>query len=182
MNDKHLCTALKFVLLFGCLCAIPGCKRKLPVMGTGDEWRSWSAAERRQYLVGYLEGQLAAVYKTCHLSDDFAEQDGQTLYPNHFPSRRCTDAAPKYSKARVDFADESTGKGRSLDVSVYTNVLDTFYSHRECRIMPYEIILQHLNDQEFKSGDDLYKFVRSGPGWGAFSGFDGIEKCLPGYR
>jgi hypothetical protein len=44
--------------------------------------------------------------------------------------------------------------------------------------MPYMTIMQHLNDAEFKSGDDLYMLVRSGNAqWGAFSGFDGMEKC-----
>jgi len=181
MNDKRLSTAVKFVLLFGCLCAIPGCKRKLPVLGSGEEWSSWSAAERRHYLVGYLEGHNAGMYETCKLTDDLAAQDGQELYSNHRPSMRCVNASRKYSKAHIVYTGEA-GRGKGLDVSVYVKVLDIFYSHRECRIMPYEIILQHLNDQEFKSGDDLYKFVRSGPGWGAFSGFDGIEKCLPGYR
>jgi hypothetical protein len=70
----------------------------------------------------------------------------------------------------------------SIDVSAYTNVLDDFYRHSECRRMPYSVLLEHLNDEEFKSGEDLYKFVRSGPGWGFFTGFDGIEKCLPGYQ
>jgi hypothetical protein len=68
-----------------------------------------------------------------------------------------------------------------VDVSAYTIVLDDFYRHPECRSMPYSVLLAHLNDNEFKSGEDLYKFVRSGPGWGSFS-IDGIARCLTGYR
>jgi len=181
MSNKPPLTLISSTLLVCSILAASGCKRPTPAIGTGDEWRSWSASKREQYLVGYVEGHLAGTSQACKLADDRAEQDGKTLYVDHFPSRRCQDAAPQYTQVHITSEDKATGRRRSLDLSAYVNVLDTFYAHSECRMMPYEIILQHLNDKEYKSGDDLYKFVRSGPGWGTFSGFDGIEKCLPGY-
>jgi hypothetical protein len=63
-------------------------------------------------------------------------------------------------------------------VAPYVSVIDDFYKHSECHAMPYVFIMEHLNDAEFKSGEALYKFVRSGQAaWGSFSGFDGIEHC-----
>jgi hypothetical protein len=97
------------------------------------------------------------------------------------PSGLCRHARDGFSKARFAGGNPTDGRGSMVDVAAYTQVLDHFYSHPECRRMPYSIVLSHLNDREFKSGEDLYHFVRSGPGWGSFSGFDGIEKCLPGY-
>lgn len=63
-------------------------------------------------------------------------------------------------------------------VDPYVAVIDDFYKHAECRAMPYRAIMKHLNDAEYKSGEELYKFVRAGDAaWGAFSSFDGIENC-----
>jgi hypothetical protein len=62
--------------------------------------------------------------------------------------------------------------------SKYVSVIDDFYRHPECRAMPYAAIMEHLDDKEYKAGEDLYKFVRSGDAqWGMFSGFDGMSDC-----
>jgi len=68
------------------------------------------------------------------------------------------------------------------DLSAYTNVIDTVYSHPECKPMPYFVMLEHLHDGEYKPGEEFYQYIRSGPPWGAFTGFDGIEKCYGAAR
>jgi hypothetical protein len=172
------------VLIF---CLISGCKQAKPIPESGDEWLAFTPKEKQRYVIGFVEGWMVGSSKACRQIDDFTVLDNnksadtarklENVLPS--PSAFCMHIRPEFSKMQVSGGDMTSA---SIDVSAYTNVLDDFYRHSECRRMPYSILLEHLNDEEFKSGEELYKFVRSGPGWGAFSGFDGIEKCLPGYR
>lgn len=90
------------------------------------------------------------------------------LEPDEDP---CMQLRKKYSHVEV-------GRGLAAYTVAYTSVIDDFYKHPECRMMPYSTLLEHLDDKEYKSGEDLYKFVRSGAaGWGSFS-IAGIADCL----
>lgn len=157
-----------------------GCKQTQPVSGSGDEWRSWTPNEKRFFVRGFVDGSGSGSVEACAKMDDLTVVNDQKPEDGlvDTPSVRCRQAYGKFSKIRIA---GSGPKEARVDVSAYTNVLDDFYSHTECRAMPYSILLTHLDDNEFKSGEDLYKFVRSGPGWGFFS-IDGIEKCLAGYQ
>ena len=91
----------------------------------------------------------------------------------------CRSTGKHYSKAHMVPPDKSS-KPPTYDVSDYTTVTDTFYQHPECRVMPYVILLEHLDDKDYLSGEDLFKLVHGGhPLWGSFTGFDGMEKCYP---
>ena len=169
------------------LCLISGCKQAKPIPESGDEWLSLTPKEKQRYVIGFVDGWTVGSYTACRKIDDFAVLDNnksedmarklENVIPS--PSAFCMHLRPEFSKVRVSGNDATSP---SIDISAYTNVLDEFYRHPECRRMPYSILLEHLNDEEFKSGEDLYKFVRSGPSWGGFTGFAGIEKCLPGYQ
>jgi hypothetical protein len=187
---NHATQRVLFCLSLFAVVLVIGCNRQKPTLGSGDEWRSWKPNQKRSYIVGFVDGWSTSSSKACDKIDDFTTiaQDNKAD-PSHkfdnvlpLPSARCREASDKFSKEQLSGVDQTSLRGMFVDVSVYTNVLDDFYRHPECRPMPYSILLAHLNDNEFKSGEDLYKFVRSGPGWGFFSGFDGIEKCLPGYQ
>jgi hypothetical protein len=187
---NHIPRALFCISLFAVVFVI-GCNRQKPIFGSGDEWRSWNTEQKRLYVTGFVDGWSTGSLEACDKIDDFTTiaQNDKAQNPSYrfdsvipLPSARCRLASDKFSKAQLSGADPTSPEGMFVDVSAYTNVLDDFYRHPECRRMPYSTLLEHLNDNEFKSGEDLYKFVRSGPGWGFFSGFDGIEKCLPGYQ
>jgi len=176
-----------FPLIALILCLTAGCKQKQPIAGSGDEWLSWTSDQKRFYVAGFVDGWGNGSSEACEKIDDFTTIGADNVTdPTHkfdnvipLPSSRCRHASDHFSKARLSGGDPTSGRGVFVDVSVYTNVLDDFYRHPECLRMPYFVLLAHLNDREFKSGEDLYKLVRSGPGWGSFS-IDGIDKCLSG--
>lgn len=154
------------------------CKREKPMMASGDEWRSWTKDQKHAYLVGFLDGQPAGASQVCNKMDDLTRlKNPDPQNPVDSPSLRCRNAREEYSKAHLIAPDPGTLGGASLDVTAYSNVLDDFYRHPECRAMPYVILLSHLDDKEFKSGEELFRYVRSDPGWGSFT-IPGIESCL----
>jgi hypothetical protein len=60
----------------------------------------------------------------------------------------------------------------------YITVINEFYKHPECRMMPYAALMEHLNDKEYQSGEELFQAVQTRRvDWGSFSGFDGMDKC-----
>jgi hypothetical protein len=73
--------------------------------------------------------------------------------------------------------------GRSLSpdyASQYVKVVDDFYRHPECRVIPYSMLMEHLDDGDFVDGDTLFRQVRAGKiNFGFFSAWDGVEDCLP---
>jgi hypothetical protein len=138
-----------------------GCHRQTTWMNSGDRWRSWSPLQRETYVAGFINGHSIAVEQTCEALSD----KGIT------PRDRCRDAGPRYSRMQLD----GTVDGYAVP---YTLAIDDFYKHTECRSMPFETLLEHLNDREYKSGEDLYKLVHTGKiEWGGFSIPD-IDKCL----
>jgi len=92
------------------------------------------------------------------------------------PADVCIAASKTYTRGHL-IDPGGKLKDATFDVSEYASVLDTFYEHPECRVMPYVVLLQHLNDKEFRSGEDLFKLVHTEhpTGWGLFSGF---EPCI----
>jgi hypothetical protein len=170
MQLKALRRTVLFLLLFVTFCI--GCRQERPPLGQGAEWLTMTRHEKQLFVSAYLDGISSGTFDLCNglensaliikIKDSIASGEGP-----------CTHFRPRYTHtdtkaiATYEYSDP------------YVNIIDGFYKHPECRVMPYTAILQHLNDAElFKSSDDLYMFVRSGDAhWGAFSGFEGIEKC-----
>jgi hypothetical protein len=169
-----LCLSLFAVVL------VIGCRGKKPTLGSGDEWRSWKPIQRAAFVEGFVDGQSFGSAETCSSVDD-SFTEGTKLPPGALmPSAVCIAARKTYTRGHL-ISSSATLKGATFDVSEYTSVLDIFYEHPECRVMPYNVLLEHLNDKEYRSGEDLFKLVHSEHpgGWGFFTGFDGMDKCLP---
>lgn len=147
------------------------CKQTRTHFGFGDDWRSMSQLEKEAFVQGYLDGNGLGTVHLCNALED--QLDGLKFKQNVPPAdSTCPHFAPAYTHGdRNAFATP-----RYADP--YVSVLNDFYEHRECRMMPYTVVMSHLNDAEYKSGEELFQFVRSGSAqWGFFSGFDDIEKC-----
>ncbi|MBB5056057.1 hypothetical protein HDF16_000726 [Granulicella aggregans] len=159
-----------FVVLF--LAAFNfGCHRSGPLPGRGGEWLMMTQHERQIFVSAYLDGTGAGTSDLCKDLENNVVilKMKDTVAPSDHP---CIHFRPQFTHGKTDalatynYADP------------YVAIIDGFYKHSECRAMPYTAIMQHLNDAEFKSSEDLYRLVRSGDAsWGAFSGFEGIEKC-----
>jgi len=124
-----------------------------------------SSTEKSSYVLGFIDGWNSGAADRC-LSDTIYSGRHYPHEDTMTPEGACM-ADSKHFTRRVMMSD---------DASAYTGVIDTFYSHPECRTMPYFALLEHLDDAEYKSGEELYQYVRSGPPWGQFS-VDGIDKC-----
>jgi hypothetical protein len=148
---------------------VTSCHHQKPMPGMGDEWRSWSVDQRQAYVSAYLDGQSAGQSNLCRKIQQEAE-----IFKLHNDTAPFTDPCEQL----VDkYSHVQRGYGIGPYTNAYTSVIDAFYEHPECRMMPYFVLIEHLTDKEYKSGEELFKYVRSGPDWGSFS-IDGIDKCL----
>lgn len=138
-----------------------GCNQS-PLVGRGDEWHNMTQLQKEIFVSAYMDGNSSGTSDLCNALD------GREVLRDD----SCMRSRRTYTHGN------SNAVGSYSYVDPYVAVIDDFYKHSECRAMPYTAIMGHLNDAEFKSGDALYKFVRSGrAAWGAFSGFDGIQNC-----
>ena len=154
-----------------------GCHRHAPLVapervGSGYQWLGWSSGQRQLYVEGYLDGQGTAQMNLCHdLESSFERErvaDSVVLKPEESP---CVHFRRQYSHRSVGGLD-----GYTRD---YVSVIDGFYKHPECRMMPYAMLMEHLDDTEYQSGEAMFQMVhRGGAGWGFFSGLDGMESCM----
>ena len=125
----------------------------------GDEWLSWSPAERHIYVVGMIDGYLRARLDACRTADDLFEVGkphrlGHGNDPGEFPSARCLAATDTYSRFRAgDFSDSST--------DTYTSVLTQFYEkYPQYRMLPFPLLADYLRDRNFKTADQLADIAR----------------------
>src|SRR5277367_5386277 len=93
--------------------------------GTGDEWLSWSPAQRASYVDGFISGHLNATHSVCDAADELFEVDmphslGDAHHPSEYPSARCFAKADTYSRFKVTGNEET-------DFAAYTTVITEFY-------------------------------------------------------
>jgi len=138
-----------------------------PPIGLGDDWLAMTPAERASTVDMFIGGWNVGSIDTCWALLGSISVDA-------WPGRGKTPPADLCNAATKQFTHVNLATG---DVSAYTSVIDTFYSHPECRTMPYGLLLEHLNDAEYKPGEQFYQYVRSGLVWGHFTGPNGFEKC-----
>jgi len=130
-----------------------------------------SQREKQIFVSAYLDGSSSGTSRLCNALEEQAAvlkfKDGVAA-----SDQPCLQFRPVFTHGNKSAA------ATLHYVDPYVAVVDDFYMHPECRVMPYTVVMEHLADAEFKSGDDLYRSVRDGSAsWGSFSGFDGIEKC-----
>lgn len=119
----------------------------------GGEWLSWSPAERNVFINGFIAGYTNGSYKACLAANDLFEV-GQSHRLNEQPSMRCSAHLETYSKYYY--------RG-SPDFSSYTTVITEFYTkYPEHRNIPFVYILSFLNDQQYKTADQLHLMALQG--------------------
>jgi len=156
------------------LTALVACNRPSAKVGSGEEWRSWKPEQRQTFVAAYLYGYSLAQHDLCGPTD---VEDNLTNRPH----TNLDDPNPCRTP-RDTYTHIGSQLGPYFDTAAFTapyvSVIDDFYKHPECRVMPYGELMTHLVDKEYMSGDDMYRLLQSGhAAWGAFSGLKGIEKC-----
>jgi len=147
-----------------------------PRAGFGEEWLAWTPQQRAEHTASFIDGATTTSYTICNAID--SSIPGGTHLPSGtlIPREECLDIQ-KFSKG-TGWKLANDGKTVDYGVSAYTTVIDELYKHPECLVMPYDTVLEHLNDKEYVSGSELFKKLQSGQAaWGNFSGFDGMDKC-----
>jgi len=129
--------------------------------------------QKQIYVSGFLDGNNSGSAGLCF------DLEQQTNIVELKPPRDLDPSDHPCMRIRRSYSHGNSFQiGTFGYVEPYITVIDDFYKHAECRAMPYPFLMEHLDDAEYRSGEDLYKFVRSGDAaWGSFSGFDGIENC-----
>lgn len=151
---------------------LAGCHREHPQWGLGEEWMSWTQEQRQLYVSGFLVGQSVGQRSLCSNIDEkvevFTLRTRDRLDPAETP---CLHLRQTYTHTQVGSLETYA--------AAYVSVIDDFYKHPECRVMPYSTLLTHLNDREYKSGEDLFNLVHTGhPNWGSFTVPGGTQSCF----
>jgi len=138
-----------------------------PYPWSGDEWLSWSASERKIFVRGYIDGNLAGSWSACEAANDLFEntQDhhlGDATHPSDIPSVRCLARRPTFSKV-------GSSRNGPTGLSTYTGIITEFYTkHPEYRKVSFDFLLLYLNDKKFKTADELFEMAKRGEMNGVF--------------
>ena len=119
-------------------------------------WLSWSAAERENFVYGFIQGHGHGVVEACRGADDLFEKDkphqlGHDDVPRTFPSARCRARVAEYSNVKIDLA-------KGPDFRAYTTVITEFYTrHPEYRDTPISLLMDSLSGTKRLTADELYR-------------------------
>jgi hypothetical protein len=123
----------------------------------GDEWLTWTPAERSRYVYGYLDGYGGGFAEACEAADDndlFKEH--VSPYPGdedvvNIPLVHCR-------SHRKNFSKEKLTENFTLEIGSYPEILTQFYEeHPNCRSVPYVLLMGLLSDGQATTADELYK-------------------------
>jgi hypothetical protein len=129
--------------------------------GRGEEWLSWSPAERSAYVVGYIDGDSSGSHGACEVAQDLFGTGkryrlGDEHHPSEMPSARCLASVEKYSRYTYK-------EGLAIDLTAYTTVITEFYTkHPEYRGIPYQYLMRSLSDSKYKTAEELYQMALRG--------------------
>lgn len=148
-------------------------QQETPAQIFGEYWLEMSPEQKELYVSTFIGSRVGGQHDLCIAEQRKIDEymDAHKLRHLFYPVN-CEELIARYSH----FEDNRTPNY----ASEYVQVLDDFYRHSECRVIPYSMLLDHLNDDEFVDGNTLFRNVRAGKiNFGIFSGWDGIEDCLP---
>jgi hypothetical protein len=121
---------------------------------SGEEWLSWSLADRNAYIGGYIDGYTKGSHEACLATNDIFE----VHKPHHLgedPAARCESHLETYSKYQT--------KDSRADLSVYVTVITEFYTkHPEYRNIPFFYLMRFLSDSQRKTADQIYEMALKG--------------------
>lgn len=122
----------------------------------GQQWLSWTASERENFVYGFIEGYGHGMNQAC-LETDHLFEKGQVHFlghddvPSTFPSARCRAGVVQYSNVKADLS-------KGPDFSAYTTVITDFYTkHPEYRDTPFTLLMESLAGTKSLTADDIYK-------------------------
>jgi len=120
----------------------------------GQEWLSWSPAEKAIYVNGFLTGYSNGSHAACLLTEELFEV-GKRHQLEDQPSARCY--------ARLETYTKFTRSNSGSDFSNYTNVITDFYTqHPEYQNIPFFYLMRYLSDRQYKTSDELYRMALKG--------------------
>jgi hypothetical protein len=133
--------AFSVLLLTAIVAQVPQSQRD-----KGQEWLSWSPAERSAFIDGFVTGYTNGSHKACLATEGLFEA-GQPHQLADQPSARCLARLEMYSK----------------DFDAYTTVITDFYAkHPEYRSIPFGYLIWFLTDNQYKTADQLYQMAQKG--------------------
>jgi hypothetical protein len=152
--------------------AIPGCRRTEPAKAVrtpvghtlqqqtpaqmfGEHWVAMSREQKELYVSTFIESRVGGQHDLCKAEQRKIGEYMETHKLRHlFYPVDCGELIARYSHVE--------GSGTPYYASEYVKVLDDFYRHSECRVIPYSMLLDHLGDGEFVDGNTLFRNVRTG--------------------
>jgi hypothetical protein len=123
----------------------------------GEEWLSWTPAQRDRYVYGYIVGYQSGFFKACEFADE------HSLFDDHIPpgpgeegvinvpGHRCRTALKSYS--RVTYTQD-----KGVSVNPYPEIITEMYEkHPDSRSAMYQLLMEQLSEGQVATAEDLYK-------------------------
>lgn len=122
-----------------------------PASGSGQQWMSWSPAQRNTYVHGFIAGYWNGSEATCKKLDQIFEV-GQPHRVGDSSTARCENHLENYTKLKLSDS--------GLDVSAYTSVLTEFYTKPpEYQNIQGGYLLSLLTDGRYQTAAQLYQMA-----------------------
>jgi hypothetical protein len=127
----------------------------------GQLWLSWTASDRDNFVLTYVQGYETGVAETCLAVQHITEEDSANSVqsggrPHVLLHERCSASVDSYSRYNIDPSTNG-------DFHTYTDAITSFYSkHEEFRNVPFIYLMQFMSDQQHKSPDELYAMAKEG--------------------
>ncbi len=124
----------------------------------GEEWLSWTSAERSRYVDGYLSGYQSGFGESCDAAERHDLFDNR-LSPTpeekehviNVPHYRCNQYRKEYSKTKFTLE-------KGIDVSPYPEIVTEMYKkYPDSCSAPYFLLMTLLSDGRATTADELYK-------------------------
>lgn len=118
-----------------------------PSNGRGEEWLSWTSAQRVLFVGAYLQGYQMGTLDACAAAAELFESGKKITDLNQDPDRRCVRHAKRYSLRAADYA----------------RVITAFYhKHPEYRRIPIDYFMILFTDRRYQTLGGIEQGIQKG--------------------
>jgi hypothetical protein len=123
----------------------------------GEEWLSWTVAERNQYVYGYLVGYEFSFSEACRAAEDH-DLLREHMSPSRGEENSINVAATRCLSYRKNYSKERYTIDKGANVSPYSEIITEMYEkHPDSRSAMYELLMELLSDGQATTAEELYK-------------------------
>jgi hypothetical protein len=147
------------VLFLGCRAGSKP-SQDISILHPGEQWLSWSAAEKGTFVIAFLQGYGDGISSGCNSAEEtLSKVELKDTKDNRyyiFDAADCRSQVPIYTKLKLRTSAEP-------DTSAYANVITGFYeNYPQYRNIPYIYLMQLLKGENPPGVNELYSMAQTG--------------------